>query len=575
MAYRKSKRTRSEAEELESAYRSMTRPSRRSRKSKKKGNRPVAIVAIFIAITAICIAAAAGYLYLLNEEMNKIILENITVAGVDVGGMSQGDAIEAVRAATENTYSKKPMVVKVLDSTIEIPTSCVGALNIRGAVREAYKFGNSGSQSLRQAQQQIAMTTGYTVNVAPFLQVNEDEIRSILAQFGKTYNTALSQSSYEVTGKAPKQTLVIKLGTPEYGLNLNALYNQVLNAYGNNVFSVEGKCGMIEPDAIDLESILKDYYIAPTDAYFDLNTYEPVEGKDGYGFNIDSAKSMLSQATYGSTVEIPFTAIPPEITAKSLSALLYRDVLASYTATADSNSDRDMNLRLACEAINGTILLPGDAFSYNESLGERTAERGYKPGPSYSGNKTVMTYGGGICQVSSALYYCTLVAELEILERTNHGFAPSYVPLGMDATVSWGSLDFRFRNNLDYPVRIDAVADGGSVTVKLVGTYEKDYYVETEFEMVYKDDYTLIYQTMSPNNKEGYKNGDYIVEPYTGYTVKAYRCKYSNETKELLSRELIDKSVYRKRDGVICKIEGNNTGFGGGTVTDDVGALPD
>jgi len=547
---------------------------RKSRKSRKR-NRSGAVVAFFIAITAICIAAAAGYFYYLNAEMDGVILENITVAGVDVGGMTQREAIDAVGEATADTYSKKPMVVKVLDTTVEIPTSCVGELDVRRAVREAYKFGNSGTQSHRQEQQQIAMTTGYTINIAPYLHLDETGIRNALAPLGEKYSSALSQTTYEVTGTAPKQILVVKLGTPEYGLNLNVLYDQVLTAYGNNVFSVEGKCGMIEPEPIDLESILSKYYKAPVDAYFNLDTFEPVEGVDGYGFDIDSAKKKLKESPYGSTVEIPFTAITPKVTAESLSKMLYRDELATYTATADSNSDRDTNLRLACEAINGTILLPGDVFSYNESLGERTAERGYKPGPSYAGNKTVMTYGGGICQVSSALYYCTLVAEMETLLRQNHGFAPGYVPLGMDATVSWGSIDFRFRNNHDYPVRIDASAEGGTVTVTLVGTNEKDYYVELEYETVNKEDYSLTYQTMSANNKEGYKDGDYIVQPYTGYTVKAYRCKYSNETKELLSRELIDKSVYRKRDGVICKIEGNNTGFGGGTVTDDVGALPD
>jgi vancomycin resistance protein YoaR len=338
---------------------------------------------------------------------------------------------------------------------------------------------------------------------------------------------------------------------------------------------VEGKCGMIEPDPIDLESILSKHYVAPTNATFDQKTFEAVEGVDGYGFDVTEAQNKLKQASYGSTVEIPFTAIPPEITAENLTSMLYRDELATYTAVADSNSDRNTNLRLACEAINGMILFPGQVFSYNSALGERTPERGYKLGPSYSGNKTVMTYGGGICQVSSALYYCTLVAEMETLVRKNHGFAPAYIPLGMDAAVSWGYLDFRFRNTSNYPIRIDATADRGSVTVTLVGTNEKDYYVELEYETLRTEDYSVTYQTMQPNNPNGYKNGDYIVEPYTGYTVKAYRCKYNNETKELISRDLIDQSTYKKRDGVICKIAGSNSGFGGGNITDDDGKLPD
>lgn len=579
MANKKNTRTRArkEAEELEAAYRSMTGPARKSRKSKKpkKSNRSAGIIAICIALTAICISIAAGYLYFLNAEMDGIILENVTVAGVDVGGMTQAQAIEAVRTATASTYSKTPITVTVLDSSAQIPASCVGSFDVRGAVKAAYKFGNSGTQTKRQEEQQIAMTSGYAVDIIPYLNLNETAIRDVLAQLGENYNTTLSQSTYEVTGSKPNQTLVVKLGVPEYGLDLNALYELVLDAYRKNVFQVEGQCGMIEPEPIDLESILNKYYVAPTNASFNTDTFEAVEGVEGYGFDIEKAKIKLEQAAYGTTVEIPFTAISPQITAENLTAMLYRDELATYTAVADSESDRNVNLRLACEAINGTILYPGQVFSYNSTLGERTAAKGYKLGPSYSGNKTVMTYGGGICQVSSALYYCTLVAELETLVRQNHGFAPEYVPLGLDATVSWGSIDFRFRNSSAYPIRIDATADRGSVTVTLVGTNEKDHYIELEYETIHKEDYSVTYQTMQPNNPEGYKNGDYIVEPYTGYTVKAYRCKYDSNTKELISKDLIDQSVYKKRDGVICKISGSTPGIGGGAITDEDGALPD
>lgn len=555
MANNKNKQTRATDAtiQLEAAYRSLTGDDQKSPKA-KKSNRVVVIVSICIAVTAMIFAVAAGYLYLRNAEMNGIILDNVLVAGVDVGGMSQREAIVAVQAAID-TYSKTPMVVTVLDSTTEISTACVGKLDVRSAVRQAYKFGNSGSQSTRQEQQQIAMSTGYAVDIIPYLQLNETAIRNAINELGTNYSTTLSQSSFEVTGTAPNQILVVKLGTPEYGLDLNALYEQVLDAYRNNVFSVEGSCAMIEPDPIDLEAILDEYYIAPVDASFDQETFEVIAGTDGYGFDIEDAKAKLEGAEYGTTVEIPFTAIAPSVTADSLSALLYRDELATFTTTSTSKTGRDTNLRLACEAINGMILLPGDVFSYNEVLGERTPERGYQLASSYAGNKTVSTYGGGICQVSSTLYYCTLVAEMETLTRTNHGFAPTYIPLGTDATVSWGSIDFRFRNSLNYPVRIDATASEGSVTITLVGTDEKDYYVELESEVVSKENYSVVYETMAPDNAEGYKDGDYITQPYTGYTAKAYRCKYDKETKELIARELIDKSVYRKRDAVICKIE--------------------
>lgn len=569
-----SNRAKREQDDFDTAYRKMTGSGRYAKKSKKKSH-TAAIVAVCIALVAVTFAVAAGYLYFMNAELDGVILENISVAGVDVGGMTQADAIDAVRAATANTYSRTPMVVRVMDSEAEIPTKYVGAFNIRNAVRAAYKYGNSGSQAKRQEQRQIAMTTGYTVDITPYLDLDEKAIRDILSQLGANYSSTLSQSSYEVTGTAPNQTLVVKLGIPEYGLDLDKLYQQVLDGYSSNVFSVEGSCGMIEPDPINLEEINSKYYIAPTNASFNRDTFEAIPGVDGYGLDITAAQKSLDEAAFGTTVEIPFTVIKPEITAEMLSSMLYRDVLATHTASKDGDENRNTNLRLACEAINGMILKPGEVFSYNDALGERTASRGYKLGPSYAGDKTVMTYGGGICQVASVLYYCTLISEMETLLRENHRFAPSYLPLGMDATVSWGSIDFRFRNSSEYPIRIEASASGGSVTISLVGTSEKDYYVELEYETLSKEDYSVSYQTMSPNNSDGLKDGDYITEPYTGYTVKTYRCKHNNSTKELISRDYIDRSTYSKRDGVICRIEENTSGFGGGVVTDGDGALPD
>ena len=585
MAQKTSRRSKrfSEEDELESAYRHVSGYKGKYKNSKNHTRVPI-IIAICIAIAAIAVCVVAGCLYFINAELSGIILENITVAGVDVGGMSQADAIAAVRTATNNTYTTTPMVVKIMDAQAVIPVKYVGSLDIRGAVKAAYKFGNSGSTSKQQQEQQVAMSTGYRVDLTPYLDLNESAIRQILSELGANYSSTLSQSSYQVTSSAPSQTLVVTLGVPEYGLDLNQLYQQVLDAYSANQFEVIGQCGMIEPDPIDLDAIFAQYYVAPVNAYYDKSTNEIISEKDGYGFDLDKAKKSLSEAKFGTTIEIPFTALKAEITSETISEMLFRDTLATYTGSSTSNSNRDTNLRVACEAINGLILYPGDVFSYNDTLGERTTERGYRPGPSYAGNATVMTVGGGICQVSSALYYCALKAEMQIVLRQNHGLMPSYMPVGFDATVSWGSIDFRFKNNSDYPVRIEASASEGKTTVTLIGTELRDYRVELEPEILSTTEYKTTYKTMSKNNSDGYKDGDYITEPYTGYDVNTYLCKYALDSDTQLSRELIAHSVYRKRDAVVCKIEDNSssnpdtddhaTGIGGGGITDDDGDLP-
>lgn len=549
-----------------------------------KSKKALPIIAVCLSIIVLGVGIFVGCVYFANFNTNGTIIDNITVAGVDVGGMTQAQAVAAVQAATDNTYSQKPMIVKIIDEQVELSPSWCGGLNVRKAVRDAYRYGQSGSESKRKNEQDIAATSGYAVDLAPYLTLDETAIRNALAQLGAKYSTTLSQTKYEVTGTKPEQTLVIHMGVPEYGLDLNKLYDQVVSAYSQNTFTVEGECGMIEPEPIVLEDILAQHYIAPVDASFDPDTFEIVEGKDGYGFDLETAKAQLQQTKYGSTLEIPFTAIKPEATAETLGAMLYRDKLATYTATSSSIANRDTNLRLACEAINGTVLLPGDVFSYNTALGERTAAKGYKTGASYNGGQVIETIGGGICQVSSSLYYCVMVADLEVLTRSNHGYATSYMPLGMDATVSWGSVDFRFRNTSDYPIRIEANASGGSTTITLMGTDTKDYYVEMEYNVLSTQGYDTQYKNMEANNPQGYKDGDYIESPYTGYTVETYRCKYQKGTDTLLEKVYEEKSKYQKKDAVICKIVNETTpvetdplspapGIGNGGVTDE-GALP-
>lgn len=336
---------------------------------------------------------------------------------------------------------------------------------------------------------------------------------------------------------------------------------------------------MILPEPLDMAVILEGTGVDPVDATMDEKTFEVQEGSYGYGLDPKVAQALVDAADYGTTLELPFTRIPPEVLSTDLSGILFRDVLGSYTATSGSDPDRDQNLAKACQSINGIVLMPGERFSYNQALGERTEANGYRPGASYAGSETVYTVGGGICQVSSALYYCTLLADLEIIDRDCHGFAPSYMRLGTDATVSWGTLDFVFRNSMNYPIRIEATASGGSVTVQVLGTDDRNYYVEIESELLETYSYKTTYKEMSADNKDGYKDGDVIVSPYTGYDVKTYRCKYNKETKELISKEYEATSNYRKRDAVICKIVGSSgntetTAPTIGNVSDNPGLLP-
>ena len=568
-----------------------------SGKAAKSRRSPGSIIAIILCtfVLLIAVAAAGACYYLYNFDFNGTIMENVTIAGVDVGGMTRQEAIAAVEDAATESYTNSPMVVKVFDVAVEIsPEDSQAKLNTKLAVWDAYRYGRRGFSAQKAADAEKAENGGIAVDLSRYLKLDEKGIEQALNEFSNHYNTTLSQSTYEVTGTAPELTLIVNLGVPEYGLDLSVLQQQVVEAYRKNQMLLETECSLMEPEPIDLAGIRDAHSTSAINASFDPDTFDVIEGVNGCTLDVEAAEITLSETAYGERVEIPFRQIQPETSGDSLRALLFRDELGHHVAFQSSSSSRATNLRLACEAINGVVLLPGQTFSYNETLGERTTERGYQTGIAYVGGESVPSIGGGICQVSSTLYYCALQADLEIIARENHCYAPGYVPLGMDATVSWGALDFCFRNDKDYPIRIDAVADGGTVTVSLMGTDTKDYYIEMEYVVTAYYDYDVTYEEMTADNEKGYKDGDYIKSPAAGYDVVTYRCKYNKATKELISKDFEAKSHFSKKDAVICKIvtaptdpnapadttpstpteDTTTPGIGNGGVTEDGGELP-
>ena len=157
-------------------------------------------------------------------------------------------------------------------------------------------------------------------------------------------------------------------------------------------------------------------------------------------------------------------------TVKDLGTKAFPDRISIFTTKYDaSNRNRSTNLELAASKINGTVVMPGEVFSYNKTVGKRTVEAGYKEAAGFSGGRVVPMLGGGICQVSSTLYDAVLYANLGIVERHNHMFQVAYIDTGKDATVVYGSLDFKFENTRKYPIMLQASARSGLLQIKVYG----------------------------------------------------------------------------------------------------------
>ncbi|MBE7039538.1 MAG: hypothetical protein E7398_02280 [Ruminococcaceae bacterium] len=231
---------------------------------------------------------------------------------------------------------------------------------------------------------------------------------------------------------------------------------------------------VVKSPELTLEYLKKEVCSEPQDATYEIveHRLNIIPEKIGIKINEEEAQAIIDQSS-GDVVRIPAVITQPEITAARIEAELFPDLLGSYRTKYNAGDvARSHNVALASSKISGVILAPGEVFSYNDIVGPRTAARGFKEAGVYVGNKVEKGLGGGICQVSSTLFNAVVLSDLKIVYRTSHSLPVSYVPLGRDATVSYGSIDFKFSNDTKSPVKIVASASGGINDVRIYGIKE-------------------------------------------------------------------------------------------------------
>ena len=532
-----------------------------------ESNKKIALVGLCAAALVLIVSFMGVFFLTTSDPYDKTILQNVIIADVNVGGMTKEEAITAVQNATSHTYSVLDMVVDLAGKEVRLKSADTGVtLNVKAAVNAAYDYGRTGTKAEQEQAYLTSLTGQHIIGLLPYLELNESHIRDVLAEYGNNTDSTLTQASYGLDGglpdvtaenfdptTAPTRTLILTLGTPGIRFDIDAVYDQIMDAYSLHRFSVsvEGLDTAVEPDPVDLEAIYQEFYIAPANATIDLQSYKVTPGTYGYGFDMAQAQQLVAQAEYGETVRIPMMYIAPAVLNEEM---FFQDVLASYETSYKDRGSIQTNLMLACEAINGTVLNPGESFSFNSVVGKRTAEKGYKWANDHIGIEEERVLGGGISQVTSALYYCTLVADLNVISRTNHSLIPGFSDYGLDAAIGWETPDFKFSNSLGLPVRIEASAEGGKVKVTILGTDEQDYFVAMDYEISGTRAFQTEYRDYKPDNEEGYKDGDVVREGVAGYFVKTYRVKYDEKTGELLSRDYVNTTQYLAVSRIIARV---------------------
>lgn len=545
-------------------------PKKKNGRAKSKKIMLICLCSV-AAVLLIGVIAALVFLFAIDPNEGKI-LNNVSIAGINVGNMTKMQAKAAVKAATEHTFTEQDMVIDFPDIQMRLsPADTGAALDLDALIDAAYDYGRVGTDEEKEQALAASMNAEHPVALLPYLTLNTDYIRKELDDYANSFNSTYLASTVTIVGEkpildaneegfqldAPGQTIEIFVGNPGRYIDINKVYNRVLDAYSFNQFQLTVEMDAPEeiPEEIDLQALYEQYCTDPKDASVDPETYEVTMETYGYSFDTIAAQELMDASIYGDTITIPMHINPPDVLGGPYKEIYFRDILCEYKTEHTTNVNRNNNLELACAAINGTVLAPGEEFDYNTVVGERTKEKGYKAAAAYSSGKTVQTIGGGVCQVSSTIYYCCLIADLEIVNRTQHSYVSDYMPMGMDATVSYGGPEFTFKNSTNYPIRIETWVADGYVHCKLVGTDEKDYYIVMEYEVIGTDGPSVVYEEYTAdNNPEGYRDGQVIQTAYKGYWVNTYKNKYSKATDELISREFDRMSAYKKRDKIIAKI---------------------
>lgn len=286
---------------------------------------------------------------------------------------------------------------------------------------------------------------------------------------------------------------------------------------------------------VDVQALHDQLAGDKAEAVCDKTTGEPTESRVGVAFDVSAVQAQLDAAAPGAEFLADARVEFPTVSTEELQECMFRDVLGTFTTKCAGPWGRHQNIKLASAAINGKIYNPGEEFWYNSTVGQRTAARGYQEAGVYEAGRTTTGIGGGICQVSSTLYYAVLLSDLDIVLRYCHMFNPGYMPIGCDATVSWGGPDFAFRNSRDYPIKIVTSYndDTNELTCTILGTEVDDHYVVMTNAVLASYDYQTVYQE-SPDVAPG----EEVIDQYghTGYHVRTWRNIYDGDGNLLSSR---------------------------------------
>ena len=508
--------------------------------NKKNGKKWGIIIATIVLLLLIIMFSTI--FALINVNNNKI-LKGIFIEDIEVSDLTK----EEIQKMFEELISKKmenEIVFKYKELETPITYEALEVkFNIENAIEQAYNIGRDGN--LFENNFNILKTWINGEKVKLDHSIDEDVIRQVSENINNTSEDAVVEPSYYIEDN----NIIITAGKNGIKVDEDMLKQEVdknISINSDNSVVIEVPVVSSEHGKIDLEKIHNEIYKEVKDAYYVQNPFTIYPEVNGVNFDMENAKTIIAENKEEYT--IPLIITKAQKTTQDIGTEAFPDLLATFSTKYNAGDrDRTTNLILAAQKINGTVLLPGEEFSYNKTVGERTIEAGYKMAATFSNGKVVDGLGRGICQISSTLYDAVVMANLQITKRRNHQFITSYLPGGKDATVVWGSQDFKFINSRKYPVRITMSVSGGTATAQVWGLKEE---VEYDITIESQKTATIAYTTQYINDPS-LPEGTQVVKQNgsNGSKYEAYKVMRLNGV--VVSRTLLSKDTYNAKQKIV------------------------
>lgn len=497
-------------------------------------------------IFAILVGILSTVFALINRD-NETIFSGISIQGIDVSNLTIDEAKRKVSSIIGNHISEEISLQHNDFQTVILPEQFGVSFDVDSAVEQAYSIGKS--DSLIKNNYTILSLLLKNYNISPSINYDEDLLNSLIDSINAQLPDRVVNSGYSIDGT----NLIITSGKDGILISSSDLKDEILS-FLNDISSKNETINIpvnnVGAEPINLDAIYKDIFKLPVDASYTTNPYVVYPSSNGLDFAIsmEEAKAIISNQQDEYTIPLKITY--PNVTTNQIGNEPFPDLLSQFsTSFTSSGYNRSNNIILSSAKLNGLVLMPGEEFSYNQAFGQRTRAAGFREAGAYSNGKVVQEVGGGICQVSSTLYNAVLYANLEIVERTNHYFNPGYVKAGLDATVSWGGPDFRFRNNRNYPIRIVTDTSGKKLKVYIYGLKtDDDCTVVLDPRYISSVPYKTTYQ-----NDASLATGEtrVVSSGSNGCKTATYKYVY-DKNGTLISSECISRDTYSPHNKVVA-----------------------